>query len=135
MALSIKDLKGITADMVAKLQARGVHTTDEFLAAAGTESRRKELADIAGADTKAILELANRADLARIKGVAGVFSDLLEQAGVDTVVELSKRKPENLHEKLVAVNKEMKISHRDPRAEEVEDWVAQAKSLPRAIEY
>jgi len=43
------------------------------------------LAEHAGVESRAILELANRADLARVRGIGGVFSDLLEQAGVDTV--------------------------------------------------
>ena len=48
-----------------------------------------------------MLELVNRADLARIKGIGEVYSNLLENAGVDTVLELSKRVPANLHAKLV----------------------------------
>lgn len=46
------------------------------------------MADCAGVAVEAMLELANRADLARIKGIAGVYSDLLEEAGVDTIKEL-----------------------------------------------
>jgi len=44
------------------------------------------------------LEWVNLADLYRIKGVGEEYSDLLEEAGVDTVVELAQRNPENLHE-------------------------------------
>jgi hypothetical protein len=48
----------------------------------------------------------NFADLYRIKGVASEYSQLLEVAGVDTVVELSNRVPANLHKKLVETNVE-----------------------------
>ena len=51
-----------------------------------------------------ILAWVNRADLYRIKGVGAQYSDLLEKAGVDTVVELSKRVASNLYQKMVEVN-------------------------------
>jgi hypothetical protein len=47
----------------------------------------------------------NLVDLFRIKGVAEKYSDLLEEAGIDIVVELSKRVPENLPAKMLEVNK------------------------------
>lgn len=40
-----------------------------------------------------ILGLDNQADLARVQGIGGVFSDLLEQVGVDTAKELATRRP------------------------------------------
>ena len=82
-----------------------------------------------------VLELANRSDLIRIKGVAGAFCDLLENAGVDTVKELSGRVPANLQVKLAEVSEKMKLSHRTPTLEMVTDWVTQAKALPKTLEY
>ncbi len=54
---------------------------------------------------------------------------------MDTVVELAQRNPENLHEKLLAVNAEKKLVRRVPSLAEVQDWVEQAKALPRVITY
>jgi predicted flap endonuclease-1-like 5' DNA nuclease len=82
-----------------------------------------------------VLELANRADLARIRGIAGVFGDLLEHAGVDTVRELATRNPDNLHAALVETNEREHVAGRLPNAAMVADWVAQAKELPPGIEY
>ncbi|NLW72464.1 MAG: DUF4332 domain-containing protein, partial [Chloroflexi bacterium] len=82
-----------------------------------------------------ILEWVNHADLYRIKGVAQEYSDLLEEAGVDTVVELSKRVPANLHKKILEVNEAKKLVRRPPSESMVADWVAQAKDLPRVITY
>ena len=42
---------------------------------------------------KLILERVNLADLFRIKGVGEEYSDLLEEAGLDTVVELAQGYP------------------------------------------
>ena len=63
------------------------------------------------------------------------YSDLLEEAGVDTVVELATRKPENLHAKILEVNAAKKLVRRPPSAKMVADWVMQAKELPRVVTY
>jgi predicted flap endonuclease-1-like 5' DNA nuclease len=135
MALSVSELKGITAELAGKLKQHGLTDSDKYLDAAKTPAGRKELAAKVGVDPRAILELANRADLARIEGIGKVFSDLLEEAGVDTVKELAKRVPENLHAKIAEVNEKKKLSGRLPTADQIKDWVEQAKKLPKTLEY
>jgi hypothetical protein len=54
---------------------------------------------------------------------------------VDTVVELAQRNPENLHSTIVEVNASMELVRRTPSLEQVQDWIEQAKQLPRKIEY
>jgi predicted flap endonuclease-1-like 5' DNA nuclease len=82
-----------------------------------------------------ILEWVNLADLMRIKGVGEEYSDLLEEAGVDTVAELANRKAENLFQKILEINKEKKLVRRPPVMKQVQKWVEQAKKLPRKVEY
>ncbi len=132
---ALKDIKGMPAVVEAKLKDLGIGDSDELLAAAKTTAERKALAGKLGIDSKMVLELANRSDLIRIKGVAGAYSDLLENAGVDTVKELSGRVPENLQVKLEEINGKMKLTQRTPTAEMVKDWVEQAKKLPKTLEY
>jgi len=135
MTIDLGKLKGITPDMVAKLSDKGITNTDQLLAAAKTPASRRALAKELGADAKGILLLANRADLIRIKGISNVFSELLEAAGVDTVKELATRRADNLLTKVVDVNREKKISGRMPTLELVQDWINQAKELPKMLEY
>ncbi|MCL5257121.1 MAG: DUF4332 domain-containing protein [Chloroflexi bacterium] len=135
MPKSISELRGVSKDLGTKLEEQGITNTDELLRAAKTSTSRAALAKTAGVDTKVILELANKADLSRIQGVAGSFSDLLEEAGVDTVKELGNRVPENLHDKLETLNKEKKIAGRTPSTEMIADWVSQARSMPSSLEY
>ena len=71
----------------------------------------------------------------RIKGVGEEYSDLLENAGVDTVKELAARKPENLHAKILEVNAAKDSVRRPPTAAAVAAWVAEAKTLPPAVTY
>jgi predicted flap endonuclease-1-like 5' DNA nuclease len=128
-------MKGMTADLFGKMKAKGLANTDKFLAAVTTPKERAALAQAVGVDAGAILELANRADLARVKGIGEVFSNLLENAGVDTVKELAKRVPENLHAKLVQINVDKKMAGRTPTLAQVTNWIEQAKALPRMLEY
>ena len=135
MPISISKLKGMSTELEAKLKERGMYNSDQLLEAARTPSGRRALAEQASVESRAILELANRADLARVRGIGAVFSDLLEQAGVDTVRELATRRPDNLHAKLLEVNAQKKLAGRVPTLDMVKDWVAQAKQLPRLLEY
>lgn len=133
--VSVGKLRGLTLQMAGRLKDTGIFTSDQLLDATRTLAQRKELAAKVGVEVGDILEAANRADLARVKGVAGIFSDLLEHAGVDTVKELATRNPGNLHAKLAEVNAEGNLAGRVPNLPEVKSWVEQAKGLPRLIEY
>ncbi len=135
MADPISSIKGVSKELAAKLRAEGLNDTDKVLAACRTPANRRELAARLGTDINAITEVANRADLARIRGVAGVYADLLEAAGVDTVKELRRRVAASLHTRLVEVNATHNLAKRLPTAEMVADWVSQAKELPPALEY
>jgi len=135
MGVAISKLRGLDDALAGKLKAEGFKDSDQFLEAVSKPKGRKELAAKCEVDTKVILELANRADLARLDGVSGVFGDLLEVAGVDTVKELATRRPDNLHKKIVDTNAEQKVAGRNPTMADVEGWVAQAKELPKTLEY
>ncbi|MCJ7532936.1 MAG: DUF4332 domain-containing protein, partial [Anaerolineales bacterium] len=77
----------------------------------------------------------NLADLFRIQGIGEEYSDLLEEAGVDTVVELAQRNAENLHQNLVEINQQKKLVRQVPGLSQVTKWVEQAKILPRVVTY
>ncbi len=132
---SIIDIEGIGPVYKKKLKAVGVATTEKLLEVGGTPKGRKDLAEKAGIDETLILEWVNLADLFRIKGVGSEYSDLLEEAGVDTVVELSKRVPKHLFDKLVEINAAKRLVRKLPVEKQVADWVDQAKKLPRLVSY
>jgi len=132
---TITDIEGIGAAYAAKLRKADVRTTEALLKMGGTKKGRKELASATGFSTKMILEWVNRADLFRVKGIGEQYSDLLEAAGVDTVVELAKRKPESLLETLIKVNIKKKLVNQAPGLSQVKAWVKHAKSLKRAVDY
>ena len=131
----IAKIEGIGDVYGQKLQKAGIQTIDDLLEAGASPQGRKELAEKTDISDKLILEWVNHADLFRIKGVGEEYSDLLEEAGVDTVPELAQRNAENLYAKLVETNEEKKLVRRLPTQAQVGDWVEQAKELPRVITY
>lgn len=132
----IIDIEGIGPHYKRVLKEKaGISTTEALLEAAGTPAEREELAAKTGIGSKLILEWANLADLFRIKGVGEEYSDLLEEAGVDTIVELAQRNPENLHATLKKTNEDKLLVRRLPALKQVQSWVAQARRLKRVLTY
>ncbi len=132
---AIKDIEGIGDVYMKKLHAIGINTVEALLQKGAAKKGREEIAKQSGIDEHKILEWVNRADLYRIKGIGSEYSDLLEASGVDTVVELSKRRADNLTEKMVEVNVEKKLVRRIPTQQMVEGWINEAKTLPRIVSY
>lgn len=135
MSVTLGELRGVTNAVLNALKGQGLSDSDALLEAAKTPEGRKALASAAGIEATAILELANRADLARVKGIGRVYSDLFEEAGVDTVKELARRSPANLHATLIEINRKRQLTQRPPSVDQVVDFVEQAKTLPATLEY
>jgi len=131
----IREIEGIGPNYAEKLQNMGINTVQNLLDKGCSRNGRKELAEKANISETLILEWVNMADLFRIEGVGEEYSDLLEEAGVDTVVELSKRIPEDLYAKLKDANEKKKLVRQLPSLDMVKKWIEQAKKLPRVVEY
>ncbi|NVM21723.1 MAG: DUF4332 domain-containing protein [Desulfobacterales bacterium] len=135
MAIPINKLVGMTPELEAKLKEQGIHDSDQLLDASRTPSDRKALAKHCGVTARAILGLADRADLARIHGVGGVLSDLLEHIKVKTVSDLAKERPDHLHHVLEELieKKKIKLVGRVASLEMVKDWIKQAKAMEKVL--
>ncbi|CUS01944.2 conserved membrane protein of unknown function [Candidatus Promineifilum breve] len=131
----IEYIEGIGAVYGQKLRAVGVSTVLDLMVNGATRRGRKHISDQSGISQSMILTWVNHVDLFRIKGVAQEYADLLEQSGVDTVVELAQRNPSNLHKRMVDINEQKKLVRRLPHASEVQSWVEQAKNLRRVVHY
>ena len=135
MAYPITDIEGIGPAQQAKFESAGIKSVEQLLEKGSTPKGRKDLETATGIDGKKILRFVNHADLFRIDGIAGQFSELLEAAGVDTVNELKTRVPANLHAKLVEVNDKKNIVNQVPGLSRVEDFITQAKALKPMVTY
>ena len=128
-------IEGVGEVVAKKFKKAGVGSVEALLKKGSTPAGRKELAAAINMDPKKLLRFVNHADLMRVKGIGGEYSELLEAAGVDTVVELSKRSAANLHAKMGEVNGKKKLVRQLPALSQVENWVGQAKKLGRAVKY
>lgn len=132
---ALQMIEGIGEVYEEKLKAAGITSVENLLEKGSTKKGRKGLAEAADVSEKLILKWVNHADLARIKGIGGQYSELLEAAGVDTVPELATRNPENLFTKMVETNEAKNLVRKLPTEKQVQEWVLQAKELPRVIQY
>ena len=131
----LTDIEGVGKVYSQKLKTAGILTTNALLKKGATPKGRQTIADKSGISGKLILRWVNHADLFRLEGVAGEYAELLEAAGVDSVPELAQRNAENLCQKLAEVNEAKKLVRVVPVQTQVEQWVEQAKNLPRAVTY
>ena len=100
----INEIEGIGAVYSKKLEAAGIQSVEALLREAATPKGRKELEAKTGIGHHQILRWVNQADIFRIKGIARQYTELLEKADVDSVLELAERNPEHLRAKLAEVN-------------------------------
>lgn len=130
---SISDIVGIGATYAEELASLGIRTTERLLKFGASKRERQELALESGISESKILELVNRADLFRIKGIGKEFSDLLEVAGIDSPAELARRSVHNLHNALVYLNNHKKLVQRVPSLAELKGFITEAKQLPKVV--
>ncbi len=129
MNATISDLKGLQPEVKTKLEFEGIKNTQQFLEHTRTPQQRTELAHKVGTTPGALKELANRADLMRLAGVGGDFSNMLEEVGVNSCKELQHRVPEKLYTSLEAIHTDKKIGYRVPALAQVTEWISEAKKL------
>ncbi len=131
----LESVEGIGPAYATELRKGGVGSINSLLKKGATKKGREEMAASTGLSEARILAWVNRADLYRIRGVGGQYSDLLEQSGVDTVVELAQRNPKNLLVTLLETNERCHLVRKVPTESQVKGWVKYAKSLKRLVEY
>ena len=132
-AHKIKDIKGLDDETKKKMEEAGIKDVEHLMEQCSTPARKTALAKKLGIPGSQLTEFVNRADLLRLKGVGPEMANLLEEGGVDSVKELRRRTPENLANKLKALNDEKKIAHRAPTLQQIQGWIQQADEMyPKA---
>lgn len=133
----IETIEGVGAKYAKILRKNNIASTKALLDRGATKKGRKTLATETKIDESLILKWCNMCDLMRVKGIAEEYSELLEVAGVDTVKELRKRKPANLHQAMSDANakRKKKLVRQVPGLKQVENWVSHAKELDPVMKY
>jgi predicted flap endonuclease-1-like 5' DNA nuclease len=133
MAYNVKQIEGIGITYGDRLAALDIHTTTDLLTKGSTKSGRQHIAEKAAIPESLVLTWVNHADLMRIDGVAGHFSELLEASGVDTVKEFAQRNAGNLYEKMLEVNNQYGFTGRVPSVETLSQMIEQAKKMDQQV--
>jgi predicted flap endonuclease-1-like 5' DNA nuclease len=131
----INEIEGIGATYRQKLESAGINSVEGLLQTAATPNGRKELESKIGIGHHHLLRWVNQADLFRVRGIGRQYAELLEAAGVDSVLELAQRRPDHLNAKLIEINDKHHHVKSVPTAAQVEKWIEEAKALPRVVEY
>lgn len=135
MPAPLSRLKGVSPELATRFKERGLTTTNQLLAVAGTPEGREMLAAQTRADVSLILRLTKRADLLRVEGIGDVYVELLEEAGVDSTRELARSRPERLYAQIMKVNITNQVTRRPPTLTKVRRWVAQAERLAELVQF
>jgi len=132
---NLSGIPGVDPKHIERLAALGIKNTKHLFERARSKSDRAELARLADVPSSNLLELVKLSDLARIGGVGPVFARLLYEAGADTIEKFLKRSPDELLERLHAINKEKEYTRIMPSLKDIAYCIETARELPKAVEY
>jgi hypothetical protein len=131
----LKEFRGVDPEYVERLAAAGIKTADQMLAAGQTAEKRAALAQGTGIPEEAILELVKLSDLARLPGVKGIRARLYYDTGVDCVEKMAVCEAEALLALTAEFVERTGFDGIAPLPKEVSSTIANAKQLPRIVEY
>ena len=131
----LRDFRGIPPEVIGKLEARHIKNAEQLLIAGRTKEQRSVLAREAGISEAVLLELVKLSDLARLPGVKGIRARLYYDAGVEYIEKMAGWEPEALR---IMVTKYVERTGFDgipPLPKEVSSTIANAKKLPKVVEF
>jgi hypothetical protein len=131
----LKEFRGVDAGHIGKLSTLGIKNADQMLKSGQTKTQRTVLAKETGIPEKKILELVKLSDLARLPGVKGIRARLYYDAGVDCVEKLAGWEPEPLRIMVTKYVEKIGFDGIPPLPKEVSSTIANAKKLPKVVEY
>ena len=131
----MREFRGINSEYVEKLAAVGVRNVKQMLEIGKTERGRAALSEETGVAGEVILELVKLSDLARIPGVKGIRARLYHDAGIDTIEKLAEWEPEELREMVAEFVERTGFEGIAPLPAEARFTIAQARRLPKIVEY
>lgn len=133
MSYKLSEMKGVSASLANSLAAHGIHDTDQLLLATVDPAELKALAAELGISEQVLVSLSTRTDLLRVPGIGPAYTDLLNNAGINSVADLRTAGP-GLYDQLVKAGETLGVKS-VPKQAEVTAWVNEAKVMPDAPEW
>lgn len=124
MYRTLEYLRGISADDVARLRARGIQHTNQLLHRTSLGIDRERLSKKTGISTDRLFEFVNQCTLLEVSGM-NHFLPIIRRLGIESMGDLRAQEARALHGKLVdAVGLAGAPSFSD-----VQYWISQATAL------
>lgn len=131
----LRDFRSVRAEFIAALEAQKIKSAEQLLRAGCTRQQRASLANVTGIPEEVILELVKLSDLARLPGVKGIRARLYYDAGVDSVEKMAGWEPEPLREMMTNYVEQTGFDGIPPLPKEVSSTIANARNLPKIVEW
>jgi hypothetical protein len=131
----LRDFRGVDPGFVSKLEAQHIKNAEQMLVAGRTRRQREEISRETGIPGNVLLELVKLSDLARLPGVKGIRARLYYDAGIDSVEKMANWEPEPLRMIVTEYVKQTGFKGIPPLPKEVSSTVANARKLPKVVEF
>ena len=125
----VEEIEGIGKNYGKKLRDLGILTTEQLLNQCCNLDGRISVAEQIGIEDFVVHKWVSMADLMRVNGIAGQFSELMVYAGIDSTQNLGQQNAAALHSKLSASNQEQSRVKTLPDEASLGHMINQAKSL------
>jgi Domain of unknown function (DUF4332) len=134
LTTDLSEIKSLNDEYLPKLREAGITSRAALLEKGLSSEGRDEISSKTGIPLSLILQWVRQAEFLRLKGMSGIYAELLNAAGIDSVTELTKCTAETLHQKFLDVNATKQLSRILPILAQIRDWIEQAKGLPHTSE-
>lgn len=126
----VEDIEGIGDGFGRRLRAEGIDTTDKLLVLLNEADGRRRVCAACEVDETTASSWATMADLMRVPGIRGQWSELLWRCKVADVPSLGRQQTTTLLEKMKAVNAEEHRVSELPGERRLAHWIVEAKRMP-----
>ncbi|HEV2217833.1 MAG TPA: DUF4332 domain-containing protein [Candidatus Dormibacteraeota bacterium] len=124
MYRTLEYLRGISADDVRRLRARGIKHTNQLLHRTSLAIDRDRLAKVTGITPERLYEFANQCTLLEVSGMDR-FLPVIRRLGINSMKALRAQEPKQLH---ASVAEAVGLAG-SPTFSDVEYWISQATAL------
>ena len=132
-ARDLCDIEGLNADVAERLGLIGLTTNIDLLHKAGSATGRNGLATSMRLEPDVLMAFIHAADLTRV-GLRNEDIHRLRDAGVETLLKLSKSDPEPLSKRLEAMQSRRRSHDKPTDRDTVKRWIERADELPKMID-
>ncbi len=127
--MKLANLESVDAEIIEKLDATGIRSSEDLLDRAATAELRGALAARTGIDSELLLRLARMSDRMRISGIAEPITQLFDSLGIESAAALAQQDAAVLIKQMRRKNVDILVVRGMPPESTVARWIEDAKKL------